>query len=284
MRPLTRTLVWLIPVALLLGCPGTEGDDDDTAPEPDGCTSMGLTNLQYDFLMTDPEGLFGYDGTDEQWWTDLAREYADDPEEPNVLFLGLELLVGSHDPDGSMQKLALEWQYGGETLLWVDFWYSLPGGRTIPAAVGDTIQWYYVWNFASVDHPATAPMILDAEGRLLFYGEPGANGLAYSNDPMYPDETANPLFAHVIPNDHGCTANLDISCGEQFNLQLEFITYDDQVIELWPGEASTFTIAYDDGSTAELELTNVWSYDWRDTSCSGAQYERNYAFFVLLAS
>jgi len=283
----TSRLGWGLLALLLAGCPQGDDDDtangdDDTAPEPSECGNFGLENILYDFTILDPEDALGYGEpeTDAEWWTELAEQVAIAYPNYRVLSLGLDLVVADHAPDGDGQMLALEYQYDGETLLWVDFWYHLPLGATIPALPGDTIGWYYVWNFASLEYPATAPMIYDASGQLLFYGEPGANGITFNNHPDYPD-TANPLFSSIAPVDHDCSANLSIECGEQYNLQLQFLGWADQVLTLWPGETSTFVYVNEDETTRDFEVTSVWSYDWRDTSCSGAQYERNYAFFVL---
>jgi len=278
----TSRLGWALLALLLAGCPQEDDDDDDTTPEPEECGSYGLENILYEFTILDPDDLFGYGvtETDADWWTDLAEQVAIAYPDSRVLALGLDLVVAAHAPDGDGLMLALEYQFEGEALLWVDFWYHLPLGKEISAEPGETITWYYVWNFASLDYPATAPMIYDADGQLIFYGEPGANGIAFNNHPDYPD-TANPLFSSIVPLDHDCSANLSIDCGEQYNLQLQFVGWADQVLMLWPGETAPFTAEYEDGSTRDFEVTSVWSYDWRNTTCSGAQYERNYAFFVL---
>ena len=283
-------IAWWLCLAFMAGCPSeTDDDDDTTGEEPEQCGNFGLANIQYDFLLDDPEDILGYGETqtDAQWWTDLAYEYANDDGEPNVLYFDpsfgvLVPVITAHEEDtNGMMRLDIEYSYA-EYMLWLQFWYYIPGGVTVPVEVGEAVYIFYIFNFVTPEYPATAPMFYDGNFHLLFYGEPGANGLAYSNDPMYPDETANPIFASVTPRDLGCSANLEITCGEQYNLQLRFETWDEQVISLWPGESETIALEYDDGTTLDYDVSSVWSYDWRNTTCAGAQYERNYAFFVMV--
>ena len=275
----------------LAGCPGEGDDDDDTVgPEPEECENFGLDNILYSFVFTEPENAYGYDGTDDEYWTDLAREFTNDGDPVNdVLYLGLEFTVGAHDPEGNGQMLTLNIGEGEDLLLWMDFEYYLPQGRTIPVAVGDAVVWYFIWNFSNLDYPSTTAWITDVEGKLLFYGEPGANGIALDNDDRFYDPvwdynpTANPFFENVVPNDIGCSPILELDCGAQYNLQVQYYTWDQQIMPLWPGESGIFEVAYSDETVVEYEIINVWSYDWRDVSCEGPQYERNYAFFVLPA-
>ncbi len=276
--------------ALAAGCPGEGDDDDDTiGPEPEGCENFGLDNILYSFTFDEPENANGFDGTDDAYWTDYARELADDGEPLNdVLYFALEFAVSGHDPDGNGHLLSLA--YGGDKpFLWLDFEYYLPQGRTIPTEVGDTVVWYFIWNFSSIDYPSTTAMITDADGLVLFYGEPGANGIALDNDDRFYDPvwdynpTANPFFENVVPNDVGCSPMIELDCGDQYNLQVQYYTWEQQSLLLWPGESSSFEVAYSDDVVEQYEIINVWSYDWRDVSCDGPQYERNYAFFILSA-
>ena len=282
--------------ALAAGCPGEGDDDDDTTSgvEPDQCENFGLDNILYSFEFTEPENAYGYDGTDDEYWTGVAQDYANDGDPANDAFSlfgsGLELTVGAHDPAGSMQKLTLNYGEGEDLLLWLDFEYHLPQGRTIPVEVGDTVLWDYHWNFTNLDHPSTAVQVKTADGVVLFYGEPGANGVALDNDDRFYipawdyNPTANPFFENVVPNDVGCSPTLELDCGNQYNLQVQYYTWDQQSLALWPGESSTFEVTYSDEIVEQYDLINVWSYDWADVSCEGPQYERNYAFFVLPAS
>ncbi len=278
--------------ALTAGCPG-EGDDDDTTSgvEPEECENFGLDNILYSFEFTEPENAYGYDGTDDEYWTDFARELADDGDPLNdVLAFGIEFTVGGHVQDGTKQVLTLNIGEGEKLLLWLDFEYYLPQGRTIPVEVGATVIWYFIWNFSSIEFPSTTALITDADGLVLFYGEPGANGVALDNDDRFYDPvwdynpTASPFFENVVPNDVGCSPTLELDCGDQYNLQVQYFTWDQLSLALWPGESSTFEVTYSDDVVAQYELINVWSYDWADVSCEGPQYERNYAFFVLPAS
>ncbi len=270
------------------GCDGDAGDDDDTAPEPEGCESMSLQNILYDFVIEDPDDLLGtgLTETDDVWWTAFAQQYADEGNYA-ILYLAFTLVVASVEQDGSATTLRLEYRDDeGTVYLTVVFSYFLPQGKAIPVAVEQVVDWYYVWNF--VTEPRTAPMFYDTEsGDLLFYGEPGAGGLTFNNDPYYPDQannpTTNPLFAEVRAVDEGCSPLNYLECGNQFNLKLEFTTWDGQEFDVWPGETGTFLVG-EAGAEREYELTNVWSYDWSDVSCDGPQYERSYAFFVLPAS
>ncbi len=272
----------LLMVIFAMGCP-TEpvGDDDDTTAEPEGCENFSLNNILYEFTVSDPEDLLGLGvtETDDQWWLDYAEDFSNSSGYM-VLMLAWGLTVGSHEPDGDGHMLTLEFLDPklGLPLLTVDFWYYLPQGKTIPLEAGQNVQWVYVWNFVAA--PATAPLILAEDGTLLFYGEPGANGLTFSNDPLYPDETTNPVFTDVIPRDRGCSPILYLDCGNQYNLETEFVTVQGDSIRLWPGETGSFQLG-DPGAEVGYEITNVWSYDWRDVTCDGPQYERNFAFFVL---
>ncbi len=280
---------WII-VGLLLGLTGCDtADDDDSTPEeePAGCENFSLQNILYDFVIDDPDDLLGLGvtQTDDEFWTDYAQEFADDGNYA-VLYLALGLTVASHGPDGNNQQLVMEMRdEEGAVMITVTFNYFLPMGKTIPVATEQNIVWQYTWNFVS--EPRTAPLFFDEDGVLLFYGEPGANGLAYNNDPYVeedPNPTANPLFAEVRTIDEGCSPINYLDCGNQINLMMEFTTWDGQEIELWPGETGTFLFG-EEGAEQEYELINVWSYDWRDvTTCEGPQYERNYAFFVMLSS
>jgi hypothetical protein len=281
---------WTSPLMALLcavlglgaaGCPEPEGDDDDTtAAEPEGCESFSLNNIQYEFTVEDPEDLLGLGEplTDDQWWMDYAETFAS--TDTPVLMLAWGLTVGGHEPDGNGHMITLEFLDPklGLPLLTVNFWYFLPQGKTIPVAAGDNVQWVYVWNFVS--EPATAPLILAEDGSLLFYGEPGANGLTFSNDPLFPDQTTNPVFSDVIPRDHGCSPQIALDCGNQYNLETEFVTTTGESMRLWPGETGSFQLG-EAGAEVDFEITNVWSYDWSDVVCDGPQYERNFAFFVL---
>jgi len=278
--------------ALAGGCPG-EGDDDDdtTVVEPEECENFGLENILYSFEFTEPENANGFDGTDDGYWTEVARELANDGDPTNdVLAFGLEFIVGSHEPDGTRHVLTLDMGEGEDRFLWLDFEYYLPQGRTIPANVGETVVWYFIWNFSNIDYPSTTALITDVDGIVLFYGEPGANGIALDNDDRFYDPgwdynpTANPFFENVVPNGVGCSPTLELDCGNQYNLQVQYYTWDQQNLLLWPGESSNFEVAYSDEIVEEYEIINVWSYDWSDVSCEGPQYERNYAFFVLPAS
>ena len=277
---------WLAPTSLMLflalGCPGADDDDDTTAgPEPEGCESFSLNNIQYRFDVHDPDDLLdlGLTETDDQWWLDYAQDFSVDTGYM-VLMLAWGLTVGAHESDGDGHMLTMEFLDPklGLPLLTVDFWYYLPQSKTIPVEVGQDVQWVYVWNF--VGSPATAPLLMSAEGTLLFYGEPGANGLTFSNDPLYPDETTNPVFSDVIPRDLACSPMVMIDCGNQVNLETEFVTVLGESLRLWPGETAPFQLG-DAGAEIDYEVTSVWSYDWQDVTCEGPQYERNFAFFVL---
>jgi hypothetical protein len=280
-----RTTAWLATVAwaavLLIGCPSSDDDDDTTAEEPVGCESFSLQNIQYEFEVEDPDDLLGtgLTVTDDAYWLDLAEEVAASSGY-HVLMLAWPLTVAAHEPDGNRWRLDMEFRdKDGLALITVHFWYFLPQGKTIPVAAEEDVQWAYVFNLVS--QPATAPLVFDADGVLLFYGEPGANGITFSNDPIYPDETENPLFSNVIPQDRDCSPLNYLDCGNQYNLELEFLTWSGETILLWPGETGTFLFGEEDAQR-EYELTNVWSYDWRDVTCDGPQYERNYAFFLLV--
>ncbi len=266
---------------LLIGCPAADDDDDTTAEEPAGCESFSLQNILYSFEVEDPDDLLatGQPVTDDAYWLGVAQEVSDSSGY-QVLMLGWPLTVVAHEPDGNQWRVDMEYQdEDGVALITVHFWYFLPQAKTIPVDAGMDVQWMYVFNLVTA--PATAPIFTDADGVLLFYGEPGSNGLTFSNDPIYPDETENPVFSDVIPQDRDCSPLNYLDCGDQYNLELEFHTWDGQTLSLWPGESDTLTLGEGE-SVRDYELTNVWSYDWRDVTCDGPQYERNYAFFLLV--
>jgi len=279
--PQLTALAWAL--LLLNGCPSTGDDDDTTAEEPAGCENFSLQNITYRFVVDDPEDALGtgLKQTDDEYWIAVAQQVADDSGY-KVLMLGWPLTVMAHEPDGNEWRLEMSFlDKDGLPIITVHFWYFLPQGKTIPAEVGTDVQWVYVFNLVS--EPATAPLIFDADGVLLFYGEPGSNGITFSNDPLYPDETENPVFSDVIPQDRDCSPLNYLDCGNQYNLELEFVTWTGESLFLWPGESGTFPLGEGEAQR-DYELTNVWSFDWRDVTCEGPQYERNYAFFLLVVN
>ncbi|MCK6526820.1 hypothetical protein L6R50_04440 [Myxococcota bacterium] len=274
-------------LALGAGCAAGEADDDTTPPEPPaGCDGQSLQNIAFRFeylYLGEPYGVDDF--------VDVLEMYGLEAGE----FVYPGTVSAQEDVGGEhlVQVVLAADEDSGEPIVWVDNWYTLPSGLQIPVEVGQAVEWRMMVNHRG-GVLRLAAQFADADGCMLFYAEPGRRfgftgpGLAYDG---LDELSASRVFSSVSARDYDCPLNVPTACGDQYNLALAFQVTGGPALEAFPGETVRFSYSEvtpaDFQCSAEYDVTDVWSYDWRDVdpSCPDPDgiYERDLAFYVLRA-
>jgi len=291
-----RTLTVGFPAAILAallglsgaGCPGGDAADDDTDTDepPEECDSFGLQNVSFRFEYVVYGTVYGVDDLIE-----ILAYYALDAAEFSAP--GFVTDVSTQDGETRVRVGLYIEDPSDAPEIWIDTWYRLPAELEVPVAPGQAVVWRMMINHRG-GVLRLGSQFADEASCLLFYAEPGKRlgttgpGLAYDNLDEF---SQSRVFASVVPVDHDCGYTVQTDCGEQYNLALRFQVTGGKEFEVFPGETATFPFTEDLGygttCTGEYEVTDVWSYDWRDVdpSCPDPDgiYERDFAFYVVRA-